>query len=312
LCIPFTQWLDQHRLGELSRLFEIPVTTFGYGNLDEIPAPYVLRYGSVLSSLGMLLSAFRFARLIPAPLLLKRFRHGFGRLWERLAWDLNVRLSVDVKSIERTPDGITVRYTHPVQLLNEQVTHAEEEAEFDYLIIACPLVRDDMQQIMQLTEEEADLQSRLRFIPYTVASYEIADLVLKERVAYHLPLPPIGEPMIIYQPHVDNELMVFYARRPTNEPQPDDEQRLREHVDRYVRAFGGRIREDDDWHSYDAWLYFKHVSAEDFRDGYYDRWEAIQGDNRTFYVGGLFDFDYVEGIAHYSRRLVEKHFIGKA
>ena len=153
------------------------------------------------------------------------------------------------------------------------------------------------------------MQSRTKFIPYAVASFEIADMVLKERVAFHLPLPPLGEPMIISQPHPDNELMAFYARLPSTKPTEADEHRLREHIQRYVKAFEGRIKTNDDWHSYDAWLYFKHVSVEEFRAGYYDRWEKIQGDNRTFYVGGLFDFDYVEGITRYSRSLIEKYFV---
>ena len=70
------------------------------------------------------------------------------------------------------------------------------------------------------------------------------------------------------------------------------------------------IEDKDDWHSYDAWLYFKHVSVEDLGEGYFDDWEKLQGASRTFYVGGLFDFDYVEGIARYSRQLVETHFVG--
>ncbi|NOQ47013.1 MAG: protoporphyrinogen oxidase, partial [Desulfobulbaceae bacterium] len=51
-----------------------------------------------------------------------------------------------------------------------------------------------------------------------------------------------------------------------------------------------------------------HVGVEEFRQGYFDRWEEAQGKNRTFFTGGLFDFDYVEGIVRYSRFLVEQHF----
>ena len=117
--------------------------------------------------------------------------------------------------------------------------------------------------------------------------------------------------MIVSQTHPENELMAFYARLPSNDPSDADERRLREHIERYVRAFGGRLKDEDDWHSYDAWLYFKHVSVEDLGAGYFDDWEKQQGSSRTFYVGGLFDFDYVEGIARYSRQLVETHFVGK-
>ncbi len=308
LCVTFSAWLKNNRLEELTRLFELPITTFGYGNLDEIPAPYALRYMTPITLVAGLLSGTKLSRFLPGMLLARRFKYGFQRFWERVAWDLNVRLNVEVKDIKRSEDGITVTYTHPVQIIGDQVSHSEDQTQFDYLIIACPLQKEKLEKIMDLTEEEAWLQSRTEFIPYAVASFEIADLTLKERLAFHLPLPPLGQPMIISQPHPDNELMAFYARLPSTEPTEADERRLREHIERYVKTFGGRIKTDDDWHSYDAWLYFKHVSAEEFRTGYYDRWEKIQGDNRTFYAGGLFDFDYVEGIVRYSRALIEKNF----
>lgn len=308
LCVTFSTWLKNNRLEELGRLFEIPITAFGYGNLDEIPAPYALRYMSPKTFVAVLLSGVKLSRFLPSLLLVRRFKYGFQRFWEKVAWDLNVRLNVDVKTIKRSNEGITVTYTHPVQIIGDQLTHAEDRTRFDYLIIACPLMKENLEKMMELTEEEAWLQSRTKFIPYAVTSFEIADMILKERVAFHLPLPPMGEPMIISQPHPNNELMAFYARLTTASPTDADERRLREHVQRYVKAFGGRIKTDDDWHSYDAWLYFKHVTVDEFRAGYYDRWEKIQGDNRTFYVGGLFDFDYVEGIVRYSHSLIEKHF----
>jgi hypothetical protein len=311
LCVTFADWLKNNRLEELGRLFEIPITTFGYGNLDEIPAPYALRYMSPKTVGAALLSGIKLARFLPGVLLIRRFRYGFQRFWEKVAWDLNVRLNVEVKTIERSDMGISVTYTHPVQIIGDQLAHTEDKARFDYLIIACPLLKENLDKMMHMTEEETWLQSKTEFIPYAVTSFEIADMVLEERLAFHLPLPPLGEPMIISQPHPDNELMAFYARLPSDKPTEVDEHRLRAHVQRYVQAFGGRIQTDDDWHSYDAWLYFKHVSVAAFRAGYYDRWEKIQGDNRTFYAGGLFDFDYVEGIVRYSRALIEKHFVGE-
>ena len=215
LCVTFSLWLKNNRLEELGRLFEIPITAFGYGNLDEIPAPYALRYMSPKTLVAVLLSGIKLARFLPGLLLVRRFKYGFQRFWEKVAWDLNVRLNVEVKAIKRSDEGITVTYTHPVQIIGDQLAHAEDQTRFDYLIIACPLLKENLEKMMDLTEEEAWLQSRTEFIPYAVTSFEIADMVLKERVAFHLPLPLLGEPMIISQPHPDNELMAFYARLPS-------------------------------------------------------------------------------------------------
>jgi monoamine oxidase len=312
LHVAFRDWLRQNDLLDLERLFEIPVTAFGYGDLDEIAALYALRYLSPLTFLSLLLSAARFSWIVPSRLLLRRFRFGFQRFWERVAWDLNVRLDIEIETIERDPDaGITVTYRHPTQLLGSAISHTTDRTRFDYLVIACPLIRSELESFLSLTEEERQLQEKIRFIPYAVASFEVADVVLPERVAFHLPLPARGAPMIVYQAHPDNELMAFYARLPTENPSADDELRFRRQIERCVQAFGGRIRDDDDWHSYDAWLYFKHVDAIDLKRGYFDDWERLQGTLRTFYTGGLFDFDYVEGITRYSRQLVETYFLGR-
>jgi hypothetical protein len=267
---------------------------------------------SVKTSLAALFTSVPFARLLPSCMVARRFRYGFQRFWERVAWDLNVRLSVDVQKIERRADGILVKYTYPMQMIGDEVSHAEDEAQFDYLIVACPLLQSELERILDLTDEERWFQSQAEFIPYAVASFEVADLVLRKPILFHLPLPPIGQPMLMAQPHRENELMAFYARLPSSEPTPADEQRLREIIERYVHALGGRIDEQDDWHSFDAWLYFKHVDAEKFGQGYFDRWEEAQGQNRTFYAGGLLDFDYVEGVCRYSRYLIRRHFLGSA
>jgi hypothetical protein len=310
LCVPFSDWLERNRLTQLERLFELPVTTFGYGSLDEIPAPYVLKYMGLTTFLALALTSAPFARLLPSCLVARRFRFGFQRLWERLAWELNVRLNVEVKRIERHEGGVRVTYRHSMQLLGDETPHAEDQATFDHVIVACPLIHTDLEEIIELTEEERWFQSRARYIPYAVASFEVADLVLPRRIAFPVPVPPAGWPMLVGQAHRDNELMTFYARLAHEPPTPEDESQLKEHIVQLVTALGGHIDEQDDWHSYDAWLYFKHVDAEQFSEGYFDRWERAQGRNRTFFVGGLFDFDYVEGVARYSRDLVERHFVG--
>ena len=40
----------------------------------------------------------------------------------------------------------------------------------------------------------------------------------------------------------------------------------------------------------------------------YDRLEALQGHRKTFYVGGLLNFELVETIVEYSKALVEQKF----
>ncbi|MEO1271888.1 MAG: hypothetical protein AAFX99_27655 [Myxococcota bacterium] len=44
------------------------------------------------------------------------------------------------------------------------------------------------------------------------------------------------------------------------------------------------------------------------RDGFYDQREAMQGQKRTFYVGGIMAFELIEPIVRYSKHIAETHF----
>ena len=61
----------------------------------------------------------------------------------------------------------------------------------------------------------------------------------------------------------------------------------------------------------DDWAYFPHVPCAAVDAGFYSELEAMQGENRTFYCGGLLAFELVECIAEYSHHLVQAHFAAR-
>jgi hypothetical protein len=162
---------------------------------------------------------------------------------------------------------------------------------------------------MKLSVDESDLLSRVRFFPYSSASYEVKNTRLNETVTFTFPIAPAPKPTIVTQQRAGNELMTFYAYATSSEVSHDHEREIFSAIRDHAALLGGTVRENDD-HTFDVWPYFRHVSSEEFSQGYYDRWENIQGDNRTYHVGGLFDFDFVEGITSYSQALVDRHFAG--
>jgi hypothetical protein len=56
------------------------------------------------------------------------------------------------------------------------------------------------------------------------------------------------------------------------------------------------------------WAYFPHFSDADLRGGVYDRLEALQGRDATYYLGGLMNFETVKTTTAYSRAIVERFF----
>ncbi len=54
--------------------------------------------------------------------------------------------------------------------------------------------------------------------------------------------------------------------------------------------------------------YFPHVFTEDYAAGWYDKVEAMQGKDNTYYAGEIMSFGDMDETAEYSRELVERFF----
>jgi hypothetical protein len=303
LCVSFADWLQRHGLECLSRLFEIPITVMGYGYLHEIAAPYALKYMSLATFVPLCLKAFPPASFIPWP---KRFIRGFQRLWEAVSWDLNVRTNVTIHKIERDEDGVRVCFSHEQQNLNELHSH-KDEMSFDYLLLACPLLPDVLSTFLTLSPDEQSLFGRIRCHNYCLASYLVPGIGLERPIACTIPLTPIGTPWAITKQLEDSDLVQFYSRVDPAWEESRIEPEVLARVHDAVRRMGGEVREDE-WQTIDQWPYFEHVTADDMAGGYYDRLESLQGARRTYYLGGVMNFELVESVIQYSRFLVEKFF----
>ena len=54
--------------------------------------------------------------------------------------------------------------------------------------------------------------------------------------------------------------------------------------------------------------YFPHVFSNAYKDGWYDKVEAMQGKYDTYYAGEIMSFGDMDETAEYSRELVERFF----
>ncbi|WP_366932858.1 FAD-dependent oxidoreductase, partial [Nostoc sp. JL31] len=232
----------------------------------------------------------------------KRFTDGFQRFWERVAWGLNVRLNIDIKEIKR--GAITrVRLTEQEQILDKIVTH-EEVLEFDYLVLACPLTLNVLNTFLDLSSAEKDLFEQIILNPYSLITYLIPELEMPTPVTNVIPLNVVGNPWFIAQQFADNDLIAFYTRLDREEKITKAD--VLQGIQKTLENLGVQV--DDDYYTYDKWPYFPHVTSEVMQAGFYDRLEALQGQRKTFYVGGLLNFELVETIVEYSKSLVEKNF----
>ena len=87
-----------------------------------------------------------------------------------------------------------------------------------------------------------------------------------------------------------NGFTQFYTR-PTS--RQTDEGVIAE-VRKLVNLLGGVIDETlSRWHTFDKFTYFQHFTLDQLKAGIYRDVAGMQGNDRTFYVGGATDFELV-------------------
>ena len=309
LCVSFQDWLTAHRLMALATLFQFPITIMGYGQLDDIAAPYALRYMSLRTFLPKVFGRPPVSWVVGTwP---RRFNDGFQRLWERVAWRTDVRLDVDITQVTRSPEGIRVTMECPEQHLN-QMRSVQVTEDYDYLVLACPLTPDVFASLgLSPNASEQKISAAIHVNPYCMTTFWVDNMDMPEPIAPVLPLPERGTPMAVARQFQGkgNMFTQFYTRPRSGQ---SDEQVIAA-VKSLITLLGGVIDERHArWHTFDDFTYFQHFTPDQIKKGIYSDLASMQGHDATFYVGGATDFELVEPIVVHSKYLVATHFRGTA
>lgn len=313
LMVSFDEWLDNHKLGNLKKIFSIPVTMMGYGELKEVTAPYVLRYIGLGTFRTMLLFGAGISTRYP-----KRFVDGFQRFWERISWSLNVRLNVQITEVKRTDDKVIIKFTE-YRLRDDGLKTDSFQKTYDYLVLSCPLTLETLQPFLDLRENEIEMfnpdKVKHRTFGITLLD-DTKQMKFKWRVFHIFPLAKINHPSIFAHQFPSSPAFEIYTPM-DNMSHHSGEKFRKERIEKMeeqaidiIKALKGEASKEDILH-YDIWKYFYHVSTDDFKAGYFDRLEAMQGQHNTFYNMGLNSFELIEPIARYSKYLVTKYYLGK-
>ena len=169
-----------------------------------------------------------------------------------MSWHLNVRLNIDVEKITREEDGVTVNIRQLQQIFNETKTH-EAELRYDYLILACPLLSNVLEQFLELEEDERTLTKRIRANSYCMTTCHV-ELPSRKPFLVVLPLTKKGDPWGVAQQFVgESNVTQFYSRVPHEPPAGVSVQHeIEDRVQRLIARLGGKRDHDDDgWFTYD-------------------------------------------------------------
>ena len=299
LCQPFGKWLLANGLEELEALFRIPLSLMGYGQLQEIPAAYALTYMTNSTFLDLALAALN-PEIRGYP---KRFTEGYQRLWERVSWEIEVKVGAEVTGVTRN-DKIRIEYTIIEESLGN-LTKTKRSLECDYLIIGTPLHYESVNGFLKdMTDEEKALFRKVSYDPFIVTTYIVPGSNDFFAATFMVPEPTLYQPYVVTRQFEDNDLVSVYTRTRFGDPIRKDE--ILANNKEFFRSACGV--DPGEYYTYSEFPYFPHVDAKEMADKFYDRFEAMQGRNNTYYVGGLLNFELVETIVNYSKALIDKNF----
>jgi hypothetical protein len=261
----------------------IEYSSCGYGYLDDlsIPSIHFLRF---LAETGLQPTSGYFPK-------------GFQQLPDALASFLvmkgvTIRLNSCIKSIMRIESAVEIHFSNftPYQV-------------FNHLVISCP-----SEKIASLlsnpSESEVKLMKTIQYLEYCSFLIEFNYLPNQSHLFTSQNDAPVGHflDMIIQHPNIPVGIFQLYK---TKEMTLES---LVAGIELDVkRLFGDNIHIVK-VHSMHQWDYMSHYSIEHTKDGYYELFDSIQGQNNTFYCGGLFNLELVEACIAFSRDLVQRFF----
>lgn len=290
LALPFDQFCKLNGVEEVMRIWIGPYTSFGYGYFDEIPAAYVMKYLDTTT-------AIEFVNM-----RLWTWKEGTQSIYEAANKKLKhpAHLNTEVVKVERKDGKVFVTIKDK---------KGEKVEEFDKLIITTPL--DKFIQFADAREEEKELFSK-------IIHEEYVDFIAKFE-------PQIGPTISGYifdymTPETRGHAMVYYHRWEDLQGDcPCTVYALRNHLGDESVPYDYTIKTmQEDMATcgfpvkerlYEQESYYcPHVSPKDYADGWYDKLEAIQGIDNTFYAGEILSFGDMEDTCASSKDIVERFF----
>jgi len=295
LCLPFKTFCEINGVELCQDVWIGPYTSFGYGYFDEIPAAYVLKYLDFQTCMNFV------------KINLWTWKDGTQSIWEHLNDTLknHARLEQTIEKVERKDGKVYVTVNGAVE-------------EYDKIIVTAPLHIPDeradgqkgMDEYFDVRDDEKELLSKIDYERYDVLAVETKPEDHPE-ISYY-----VFDNMV---PERLGHLMVYYRRWRDSKDQVITTYALRKHKDSEEIPYDKckqMVLDDlktmknpasavvNEWSTY----YFPHVFSDDYKAGWYDKLEALQGKYDTFYAGEVMAFGDMDETAEYSRELVERFF----
>lgn len=278
------EWLHKHQLPAMAQSLGIGHTAAGYGYLsdDSIPVIHFVKYSDTAGFMSLNPEVKNRQQMT--------VKGGWLNVWNKVANSLSdLRCNVHIQQIERQEKGV-------------RVITGNEELLFDEVVLALPFERS--LKFLDASPQEQNLFSKIRYIDYytTVCTIEgiprNAFYFLKE---HNLDPAHVGHIVSFHHRYEETNVYTIYSYG--NESITGED--IVRYIEDDVQRMGGKLVQV---HLQRSWKYMPHASIEDLKQGYYQQFEAMQGEHHTYYAGSLLNFELIEGNVAYAKELVRRFF----
>ncbi|KAL0461006.1 UNVERIFIED_CONTAM: Long-chain-fatty-acid--AMP ligase FadD28 [Sesamum latifolium] len=274
-------------------------TASGYGYVQDMPYAYI----------------HEFTRTSMAGKI-RRFKGGYMSLWKKLSERLPIEVccNTEVLSVRRDSSGIKVK----LRTVNGEV----KSRDFDKIIIsgAFPFnsgktyrspsmnAEGTLSDCIDTSELEKELFSKVQTIDYYTTVLKIKGLEHIPKGFYYFDEfmddpATIGNPVAMQRFYGDTNIFLFWSYGNSADIQGTE---VTELAMAAAKRMGGEMESVVLQRKF---KYFPHVNSQDMKDRFYDKLEfLLQGQQNTFYAGGLMAFELTERNSSYALELVRKHF----
>ncbi|KAK4408231.1 Long-chain-fatty-acid--AMP ligase FadD26 [Sesamum angolense] len=274
-------------------------TASGYGYVQDMPYAYI----------------HEFTRTSMAGKI-RRFKGGYMSLWKKLSERLpiDVCCNTEVLSVRRDSSGVKVK----LRTVNGEV----ESRDFDKIIISgafpfnsgktyrSPSMNAEgiVSDCIDTSELEKELFSKVQTIDYYTTVLKIKGLEHIPKGFYYFDEfmddpATIGNPVAMQRFYGDTNIFLFWSYGNSADIQGTE---VTELAMAAAKRMGG---ETESVVLQRKFKYFPHVNSQDMKDRFYDKLEfLLQGQQNTYYAGGLMAFELTERNSSYALELVRKHF----
>ncbi|KAI3791349.1 hypothetical protein L2E82_05115 [Cichorium intybus] len=296
---PTPSFLKSNGLKSVPKSVAYGFTASGYGFVQDMPYAYV----------------HEFIRTSMAGKI-RRFKGGYMSVWDKISKQLPAQIHCNTRVLTVNRNGGTIK------IKAKFVNGEKQEMEFDKLIISgsfpvnsgktyrspSKTAEENANGTMDLSDFEKELFNKVEIIDYYTTVLKIDGLEHIATGFYYFQEfindpKTIGNPVAMQRFYPDTNIFLFWSYG--NSANIVGHKVIKLAIDA-ATSIGGKVEKVILQRQY---KYFPHVNSQEMKDGFYEKLEnQLQGQNNTFYIGGLMAFELTERNSSYAFSLVMKHF----